>query len=194
MTTALIANSLMSAAGQSVLTIVRSAAGTRLDAQTPCVEWNLGRLVQHQLYYSPNLAASARRAEASLSGVEQDVPLDSWPDRLEAAVADLAAAWGEAEAWSGLTSMAGSDPMPAGMIGGMVLGELVVHGWDLARSAGVDSEFSDDVLAGALAAVRSMAELGRGMGVFGQQIHLDDEASLLDRIVALTGRDPGWSA
>jgi hypothetical protein len=32
--------------------------------------------------------------------------------------------------------MGAPDPMPAEVIGGMVLGELVVHGWDLARTAG----------------------------------------------------------
>jgi len=53
------------------------------------------------------------------------------------AIADLAEGWSVPEAWSGLTSMIGSDPMPGEMIGGMVLGELVVHGWDLARAVGV---------------------------------------------------------
>ena len=82
--------------------------------------------------------------------------------------------------------------MPAEMIGGMVLGELVVHGWDLARAAGVEPEFSNEVLAGTLVAVTSMAELGRGMGIFGPEVIVNGDAPLLDRIVALTGRDPHW--
>ena len=89
--------------------------------------------------------------------------------------------------------MSGSDPMPAEMIGGMVLGELVVHGWDLARAAGVEPEFSDEVLAGTMVAVTSMAELGRGMGIFGAEVVVDLDSPLLDRIVALTGRDPHWN-
>jgi len=106
------------------------------------------------------------------------------------AIADLAEGWSVPEAWSGLTSMIGSDPMPGEMIGGMVLGELVVHGWDLARAVGVEPQFSGGVLAGTLVAVTSMAELGRGMGVFAPEVLIDAEAPLLDRIVASTGRDP----
>ena len=52
-------------------------------------------------------------------------------------------------------------------------------------------QFSD-VLTGALVAVTSMAELGRGMRVFGPQVEIDGDAPPLDRIVALTGRSPRW--
>jgi uncharacterized protein (TIGR03086 family) len=193
MTTALVSHSLMTDAGDSVRALVRSAAGAPLDVRTPCEEWNLGRLVQHQLYYTPILAASGRRVETSVSGGQLDVSLDAWADELDSAIADLAAVWSTPEAWSGLTSMSGSNPMPAEMIGGMVLGELVVHGWDLARAAGVEPEFSDEVLAGTMVAVTSMAELGRGMGIFGAEVVVDLDSPLLDRIVALTGRDPHWN-
>ena len=46
------------------------------------------------------------------------------------------------------------------------------------------------MLAGTLVGVTSMAEMGRGMGVFAPEVLIDAEAPLLDRIVASTGRDP----
>ena len=89
--------------------------------------------------------------------------------------------------------MGAPDPMPAEMIGGMVLGELVVHAWDLARTAGTRPEWPSEVLAAAHQAVAGMAEQGRAMGVFGPEVALPPTAPLLDRTVALTGRDPTWT-
>jgi len=39
-----------------------------------------------------------------------------------------------------------SRDLQAAVTGGMVLGELVVHGWDLARPTGRDPRWSDEVL------------------------------------------------
>ena len=194
MTTALQTHLLVPGAAGSVRAIARTASGAALEARTPCQEWDLGALVRHLLFYAPVLAAAGRRADPPPGpATERDVVLDDqWPDVLATAVDGIAEAWGDPLAWSGSTTMAGSEPMPAPMIGGMVLGELVVHGWDLAMAAGVRPEFSGDVLQGADLAVADMADMGRGMGIFGPEIMVGDGASLLDRIVARTGREPGW--
>ena len=194
MTTALQTPHLVLGAAGAVRSIARAASGTALDVRTPCEQWDLGALVQHLLFYAPVLAASGHKTDAAPGPADQrDIVLDdSWPQVLSDAVDDVALAWGTSAAWSGLTTMSGSEPMPAPMIGGMVLGELVVHGWDLAMAAGVRPEFSADVLAGTDAAVDQMADMGRGMGIFGPEITVATDASLLDRIVARTGREPGW--
>jgi uncharacterized protein (TIGR03086 family) len=194
MTTALSAHQLVLGAASSVRAIAGAASDAPLTARTPCQEWDLGALIRHLMFYAPVLAAAGRRA-AAVPGpaTERDVVLDDrWPDGLAEALDDVADGWADPAAWSGLTTMAGSEPMPAEMIGGMVLGELVVHGWDLAMASGVLPEFSVDVLRGTEVAVSQMAELGRGMGIFGPEVVVGADATLLDRIVARTGRDPGW--
>ena len=80
------------------------------------------------------------------------------------------------------------------MIGGMVLGELVLHGWDLGRALGLEPQWTEDVLAAALGAVEGMAAQGREMGVFGPEVPVGPDATTLDRVVAVSGRDPGWAA
>ena len=194
MTTALQRNLLVPGAAGSVCGIASAASGAALEARTPCQDWDLGALVRHLLFYAPVLAASGRRADPPPGPAnEQDVVLDEqWSEVLVNELDGVAKAWGDPLAWSGSTTMAGSEPTPASMIGGMVLGELVVHGWDLAMAAGVRPEFSNEVLQGADRAVADMAEMGRGMGIFGPEIIVGDGASLLDRIVARTGREPGW--
>ena len=194
MTTGLATHPLILDAGASFRGIARAAAGSSLAGRTPCEQWDLNALVRHLLFYAPVLAAAGRRSQP-LPGpaAESEITLDAaWADQLAKGVDDVTDAWGDPAAWSGMTTMAGSDPMPAPMIGGMVLGELVVHGWDLAAATGVRPEFSADVLLGTDAAVEQMAELGRGMGIFGPEIVVGADASFLDRIVARTGRNPGW--
>jgi uncharacterized protein (TIGR03086 family) len=83
--------------------------------------------------------------------------------------------------------------MPAELIGGMVVGELVVHGWDLAKAVGVVPLWPDDVLAFLHGAAAGMAQQARDMGIFGPEVPVPADAPVLDRIVAITGRDPGWT-
>jgi uncharacterized protein (TIGR03086 family) len=80
--------------------------------------------------------------------------------------------------------------MPAHMIGGMVLGELVVHGWDLARATGRHSAWNEELLGFLHQEVAKTAEMGREMGVYGPEVPVADTASTLDRTLALTGRNP----
>jgi hypothetical protein len=47
----------------------------------------------------------------------------------------LVDALGVPGAWDGMTKMGGGE-LPAPMIGEMVLGEFVVHAWDLAKATG----------------------------------------------------------
>jgi len=45
----------------------------------------------------------------------------------------LAGAWQEPDAWTGMT-VAGPVEMPGEIAGLVALNELVIHGWDVARS------------------------------------------------------------
>ncbi|WP_214403735.1 TIGR03086 family metal-binding protein [Pseudonocardia lacus] len=191
MPTALLPTQLMTAAAAPLPAIVRAAAAAPLDSPTPCADWDLAALVRHQLYWAPFLAAAGRRTAATpTAATEQDVALDDWPAALDAAHADVVAAWTDEAAWTGTTTMGGPEPMPAPVIGNMVLGELVVHGSDLARAAGTAAHWPDDVLAPILEAVREMGPTGRDMGIFGPEVDVPADAPLLDRILAATGRTP----
>ncbi|MET0191696.1 MAG: TIGR03086 family metal-binding protein [Pseudonocardia sediminis] len=176
--------------------VADALAGRPLDAPTPCAEWDVRALVRHLLYWTPVLAATGRRAVPAPPAPDESAVVvdDGWPAALAASRAGLVAAWGDPDAWSGTVAMGGPEELPASMIGGMVLGELVLHGWDLARSAGVEISWPDEVLDGALTAVGAMAEQGRGMGVFADAVPVPDDAPTLDRVVALSGRDPRWTA
>lgn len=195
MATALLPAQTLARAADGYAEIVRVASTTALDAPTPCAGWDLGALVRHVLYWSPFFTAAGRRAApVPVATSEQDVDLTGWPAALDAALADVVAAWSSDSAWEGTTSMVAPDPMPAELIGGMVLGELVVHGWDLARTAGTWPEWPAEVLAAAHEAVGGLAAQAREMGLFGPPVPVPPTAPMLARTVALTGRDPAWTS
>ena len=173
--------------------LVRAASHVPLDSPTPCGAWDLRALLGHLLHWTPVLADAGRGAPVTPPDGSADPVTGDWADTLNTARDRLADTWSNPAAWQGTVSLGGPEPLPAPMIGGMVLAELVLHGWDLGRALGLEPEWTADVLAAAREAVEGMAAQGREMGVFGPEVAVGDDASTLDRVVAVSGRDPGWS-
>jgi uncharacterized protein (TIGR03086 family) len=86
--------------------------------------------------------------------------------------------------------MGGPTEMPASLVGGMVIGEIVVHAWDLAKATGQNPEWDEDVLRFIHKEVEAGAQQGRDMGVYGPEVPVPADAPALHRILGLTGRDP----
>ena len=77
------------------------------------------------------------------------------------------------------------------MAGVVVLDELVIHGWDLARAIGSPDGYDGPGLEAVLATVQQFRASGIE-GLFGPEVPTASDAPLLDRILGVTGRDPGW--
>lgn len=176
--------------------LVANVRDEQLTAPTPCPGYSLGDLVDHVGGLSVGLAASAeKRVEDTIAASGDASRLDDdWRTRIPRDLLVLAAAWHEPEAWTGMTRAGGVD-LPGAVCGLVVLDELVVHGWDVARSSGQRFECDGP----ALEAVRDFlagfnapgADQG---GPFGPPVPVVGDAPLVDRVVGLAGRDPGWSA
>jgi uncharacterized protein (TIGR03086 family) len=120
---------------------------------------------------------------------------DDWRGRIPADLVVLARAWQQPGAWDGTTRIAGMDT-PAGMVAVTVADELAVHGWDLARATGQPYDCDPAVLEAALSFLGQFASPDAPAGpevAFGPSRSVPAEARLLDRVVALAGRDPSWS-
>lgn len=61
---------------------------------------------------------------------------------------------------------------------------------DLAKAIGVDSDLPDDLVRAVWEIVEPNAEEWRQIGVFGPEVDVADDASLEDRVLGLTGRQP----
>ena len=92
--------------------------------------------------------------------------------------------------------MAGGIDLPGELAGIIALDELVVHGWDVARASGQDFDEDRESLEAVHGFVKQFSGTGQEAareGLFGPEIPVPDDAPLLDRVIGLTGRDPGWS-
>lgn len=165
-----------------------------LGAPTPCADWTVGALLAHV----HGLARAFARAAVDRSGEPTAPPAQPsaadlpqhWRSGLPARLEALATAWQDPAAWQGGTRVGGVS-LPAAVAGVFGAVELVVHGWDLARAT--DQEFAADPrMLAVLAAFLSDLRGGGGDVPYGPVVPTLDEATLLDEVVALTGRDPRW--
>ena len=87
---------------------------------------------------------------------------------------------------------AGGVEMPAAEIAVVTLDELVIHGWDLARSTGQPYEPDPADVAAILGSSRLSARRRARRASSGRPFPVPDDAPPFDRALGLSGRDPAW--
>ncbi|WP_329106691.1 TIGR03086 family metal-binding protein [Streptomyces sp. NBC_01439] len=168
-----------------------------LAGRTPCPAYTVGDLLGHLASLSIAFRDAARKdlgATTETPPGQAAHPLPArWREDLPRVLGELAEAWQDPAAWTGMTRAGGVD-LPGPVAGVVAVDELVVHGWDVARATG-QQYVPDQVALRAshaflLAAAR---EDGRDGGVFGAVVPVPEDAPLLDRAIGLSGRDPAWT-
>ncbi|MGW4033248.1 TIGR03086 family metal-binding protein [Streptomyces sp. NPDC004838] len=182
---------LLGAAAERAVPVVRGIADDRLGDPTPCAEYDVRALVDHLLQVLINFQALAAKQPADFGEWPRYVEgePDGWRDRFVGEAASLVDAWAAPGAEDGTT---GDFGLPARTVGFMVLGDLTVHAWDLARATGQDFVPDPTVVAELGPVVAGMAPMARQNGVYGEEFAVGDDASGFERVLGLTGRDPGW--
>jgi uncharacterized protein (TIGR03086 family) len=184
----------LSDAATAMTGIVLGTDADQLSAPTPCAGFDVRRLVHHLLFWGPPLEGAARKeavAPAAADEADVDLTTGDWRGDLLAQLDRLAAAWEPEDAWTGMTGM-GGPKLPAAVFGDMVLGELAVHGWDLARATGQQLVLPPALATYLHGSVAGIAAQGREMGLFGPEVPVPADAPTFDRVLGLTGRDPSW--
>jgi uncharacterized protein (TIGR03086 family) len=156
----------------------------RWDAPTPCPDWTVRDLVGHVVTTQGMILGLVGRDLG-------DVP---------SATDDPAAAWAAARAvvWRDLEdpSVANTE-FEGGLMGKMTFEtavdrflnfDLVVHGWDLARGAGLDERIDPGELAHASNTSEGFGDAMRGPKAFGPELELPPNADEQQRFLAFVGR------
>ncbi|GAA2123816.1 TIGR03086 family metal-binding protein [Actinomadura napierensis] len=184
----------MRPAADAAARIVLEIPQDRLSDPTPCPGWDVRAMVNHLILWNARGETAARKEPTTGPGEDHDFTAEpGWAERFEEQARRTADAWSDPAAWEGNTSLTGNkEGMPAAFIAGIVFGECVVHGWDLAAATGRDPAFPPEVVEAAWEQLVPTAEMSREYGAFGPEIPVPEDAPLLDRLLGLAGRDPHW--
>lgn len=185
----------MTAAADAAARVVDNVRPEQFADPTPCTEWDVRALLNHLILWTSH--SLERRAHGE-SVAEELMNRDF------AASPDFAAdyraqldraldAWSDPATWERDLNVMGS-PTPAADVASMMVAEMVLHGWDLAVATGQAYTLADDAAAAALAAVQANAEMFRQYKGFAEPVPVPSTAKVLDRALALSGRDPKWTA
>ena len=151
------------------------------ERPTPCDEWTVRQLVEHTLGW---------QAEGGGLIGAGTAPGDDW-DRIRAAFDALLS---EPSRLTG--SVAEFGGIPKQELAGFLIGDLLLHSWDLARSIGTDEALPPDAVEATTIGLHHVPPaLLRGTNPLGQKmmaaaVEVPADASPQDKMLAFTGRRP----
>jgi len=185
---------LTDAAGATAL-VVGHVTPAELGGRTPCGEWDVQALVNHViLWTSHSLERRAHGESVAPELMEYDYAAEpAFAAAYRAQLDRAVAAWADPAVWDRELDVMGAKT-PASDVAALMIAELVLHGWDLAAATGQDYSVSDRAAEAALVAVEANAELFRQYEGFADPVPTAADAPVLDRVLALSGRDPAWAA
>lgn len=169
---------IVAAAAAGALDLVRTVPAALRHAPTPCRDWDVAALTGH-LYQVV--------AALDLAGHGRPVPPDHWQS--DCTGATIAADWTAPPDKVDMSGMV----LPGETVVAMLVGDLVLHGWDLAVAAGRPYDPDPGAVAMTGEFLGAFGEQGRAQGLFGDPVPVPADAPALTRAVALSGRDPAWS-
>lgn len=180
-----------------VARLVAGVPDAGLGGRTPCPAYAVGDLLGHLAGLAVAFRDAARKDLGSTTDTAPGAAAPSlpasWRTELPRVLDELAEAWRDPAAWTGMTRAGGVD-LPGDIAGVVAVDELVIHGWDLARATGQEYAPDQAALDASHAFLLAAAQdESRGGGIFGAVVPVPDDAPLLDRAVGLSGRDPGWT-
>lgn len=171
-------------AGEFAAKLAQVSAGA-WDAPTPCPDWTARDLVQHVVDSQGMFLGFIGLELGDIPPVAGD-PAGAW-DAARAKIADALADPQTAKAeFDGFT---GRSTFEDG-VNRFLCFDLVVHGWDLARSAGLDESISPEDVARVRAAAESFGDAMRSPGAFGPEVEPPAGADEQARLLAFLGRQP----
>jgi uncharacterized protein (TIGR03086 family) len=168
--------------------IIAAIPDNLYDAPTPCPEMTVRGLVNHIVAGNKMFAATARGEQLDLSLFEQDHLGEDAAGAYRDSGDEAIAAWSRPGVFEEILPFGG---MPGAFVIRLHITEELVHGWDLAQSTGQDTATDERLAALALEAMQQVPPdmLRSGIG-FGEEVIVEDDAPMHERLVAFLGRDP----
>jgi uncharacterized protein (TIGR03086 family) len=157
-----------------------TAATGKLDAATPCDEWDVRTLLNHMLDTQNYFLGAARGNDVSPpSPVPPQLLGDDPAGEFERGRSETLSAYGE----PGVIDKTGPSL-------GIAFSDQLLHGWDLAQATGQDATMPPGLPEAAYEMIHGRFTEDQRQGVFGPEVDVAPDASPQDRLLAYTGRNP----
>lgn len=156
----------------------------RWEAPAPCDGWVARDVVRHLVEWVPGYFASFGGLDLPTGPSVDDDPAGAWAalrDHLQALLDDPVEAERIIESPMGPATVADS-------IGQFVLGDVLVHTWDLARATGLDETLDAEEVHGLYEGMLPMDAALRASGHYGPRVVVTDDADEQTKLLAFTGR------
>ena len=178
---------------QQILPFFRGVKADQLAAATPCAEWNVQNLINHNLKVAQfvfDVIAETGAADPSGMGAVSDaLPAEGAEAAFKAGTSRVL----EAIKASGKLEKVLDTPfgqMPAAYFLMIPFGDIVIHKWDLAKATNQNASIDSGLAEACFGALSQGIEQARQMGLFGSEVTVPIAASIQDKLLALSGRQP----
>ena len=162
---------------------IAAVPADRWSNQSPCDEWTARDVVRHVITTQGMFLGFVGRQLGDIPSVDDD-PAAAWDAARAVVLADLEDPERAAAEYEGFQ---GKSTFEAG-VDRFLCFDLVVHGWDLARAAGLDDRIDDQDLARIQAAAQTFGPAMRGPQAFGPELEAPAGADEQTKLLAFLGR------
>lgn len=173
-------------------TRVHDVRDDQWGAPTPDDDWDVAALVDHLIdenrWVAPLLDGMSLAAAGDLVAA-LPLPAEDRVGAWDAAAAASSAAFAGEGAVERTVELS-RGPTPAIQYIGEMTFDLCIHSWDLGRAIGSQRPLPDELVQVVFAMASSIGDLSAFGDMFKPAVSVPDDAPLVDRLVALTGRDP----
>jgi uncharacterized protein (TIGR03086 family) len=176
-----------------IIAVLAGVRDDQLSRSSPCSEYKVGQVIDHidevcQLYTAVAHHDTGEALETDTGSVGAHLS-PGWRSTVAQHVRVLGKSWADPAAWTGTTSIFGLE-LSNELWGRIVLTEMVVHGWDVAKGTGQSLNLPEPTLQVVFDHVATFVPNSPVPDVFGPPVEVGSNAILLDQIVAITGRTP----
>jgi len=173
----------------TMLDVLSRINADQLVLPTPCTEFTVLDVIDHLDGVAVGSAALARGEVPPEAGDPRSTDAPDWRDSVAKHVWAVGEGWRDPAAWRGSTVAAGVE-LTNEQWAKITLTELVVHGWDLAKATGQPFDLAEPTLRACYEHVAEFVPNAPVAGLWGPPVQVPGDAPLLDRLVAITGRNP----
>lgn len=173
--------------GAGMTRVVEAVPVDAWDNPAPCEGWVARDVIRHVVDWMPAFLAAASQARIPDGPAVDDDPVGAWrtlDDGIQAVLDDPQLATSEFDhPRAGRHSLEDAIAM-------FIMGDVLVHTWDVARATGVDETLDSGEVHRMLTGIEPYDEMLRASGQYGPRVPVPDDADEQTRLLAFVGRRP----